>query len=149
MVITAELHKQFPRTDDYYGIHAKWPGTIVDNEYVLKMYAGGHKFGWSLIFENQTCLTVDTCHSVKGLGCTFRLETGRLLNDWGITLTDVTIDTNKPIVLNLDNKSQMMYEMGRVKPFWLFSIIITPTPQKIYYMSQQNVSIILDIALFR
>ena len=86
MTITAEIRKQFPRVNDYHGIHAKWPGTIVSNEYVIKMFAGGNHFGWSVIFENQNCLTIDTCHYVKGNGCTFRAETSPLVDDWGIKI---------------------------------------------------------------
>ena len=132
--MAVQLVKEFPRTNDYFGIHAKLPGTIEKNEYEVKLFAGGHKYGWSMIFEDYTTLEVDTGHTIKGSNHVFQFANGTLLDEWGIHLVSATTSNNDRIILKFHNTTGLMVEMGRLTPFWLASLIITPKPKQLTYV---------------
>ena len=133
--MSVKLVKEYPRTNDYYGIHPKLPGTIEKNEYEIKLFAGGHQYGWSMLFEDYSTLEVDTCHSVKGSNHIFQLANGALLQEWGIYLISAKTSPNDHIILQFHNSNGNMVEMGRLAPFWLASLIITPKPKQLAYIS--------------
>ena len=133
--MAVNIVKEFPRLNDHHGVHVKWPGLTKDNSYQLKFFAGGQVYGWSVIFEDFVGLMLDTCHIIKTPDYEYRLKNSPLLEDWGIHLNNARVFDNERIILNFHNTTGHMFEMGRIAPFWLASLIITPTPKEIFYVS--------------
>ena len=135
MESSLQLWKEFPRKNDYFGIHPAWPGIASEESFEIKMFAGGQKYGWSLVLEENKEMEINTCHKIKTKNCSFHVKICPILEEWNITLKDSTANENENILLKLKNNSGLIYEFGRQKPFWLFSIIVSPVPKRMYYFA--------------